>query len=249
MTTRPRAARRARHGAGHMNYWKLFTSRLVQDHRWVLLALPECVVELCAPFLGDPAPVVNATDSAGSYDVRALTRAIEQDVDTALVAVAGGDFDGVTCKLATSRTEVDQRSRSAIRAHTRRTAAAETRQPTARGHPMTPLETLGACPERPSSAAPLGRGGRRSLDLKRSGSAFHLDPPTPREPRSGRWRGPSSSPRPSPGGGGNGRGCSSTLRRGLVMRQRARRRTAHRLCGRTGGVGMVVPRIGLARER
>ena len=90
-----------------------------------LLALPECVIELRAPSMANFGPVINAADCAGSYTVRDLARAMERDVDSALVAVARGDFEGVTFQLAANALEVDQRSRTANRAHARRTASTE----------------------------------------------------------------------------------------------------------------------------
>lgn len=87
--------------------------------------LPDCVIEARVDSMATNPRTVNAADLAGTRAVRAFARALEQDTDTALVAVAQGAFEGVTISLATGMADLDRRLANAARAHKRRMSTDE----------------------------------------------------------------------------------------------------------------------------
>lgn len=65
-----------------------------------ILDLPECAVDLILNSLADTPPVLNPSEVGGSLTVRRLAHALDRDADAALVAVARGDYAGVSFSLA-----------------------------------------------------------------------------------------------------------------------------------------------------
>ena len=93
-----------------------------------LLALPECAVEAVLPTAAIQVKAANEHELNGTRTVRALARALEDDTDTALIAVARGDYEGVTFALA-DRATLTERGATARRAHQRRSASADEARP------------------------------------------------------------------------------------------------------------------------
>lgn len=91
-----------------------------------ILELPECAVEMIAASIGENPPPLNAEHCAGTYVVRDLTRHLDRDPDAALVAVARGDYAGVTFALG-DNLDVRRRAGNAARSDTRKTVTAPPR--------------------------------------------------------------------------------------------------------------------------
>jgi hypothetical protein len=83
-----------------------------------ILDLPECAVELVVNSLADTPPVLNPSELGGSLTVRRLAHALDREADAALVAVARGDYAGVSFSLA-DPDEQRRRAGNAQRAGTR----------------------------------------------------------------------------------------------------------------------------------
>lgn len=66
-----------------------------------ILNLPECNVERVTPAGLGASETVNPNEITGTLAVRKLDHDIRKDVDTALLGVARGDYEGVTFSLAT----------------------------------------------------------------------------------------------------------------------------------------------------
>lgn len=92
-----------------------------------ILSLPACAVEIVADSFATVAPVLNANELAGTYAVRDMARAVEKDTDYGLLAVARGDFPGVTLALGDGA-EQTRRAREAGRAFARSVAATAQRR-------------------------------------------------------------------------------------------------------------------------
>lgn len=84
-----------------------------------VLALPACVVEVVVPSFATKPPALNAAEMEGSETVRRLSRDLARDLDAALVAVARGEYPGVSFTLADPE-QLRARQAEADRAHTTR---------------------------------------------------------------------------------------------------------------------------------
>jgi hypothetical protein len=83
------------------------------------VGLPQCVVEAVTPsFYNDP-PILNAPDLDETYTVRRLVRDLTREIDATLVAVARGDYEGVTLSLGDQAAQ-RERALNAARADSRR---------------------------------------------------------------------------------------------------------------------------------
>jgi hypothetical protein len=113
-----------------------------------VVSLPAGVVEVRARSIATPAPTTNAHELSGTNEIRRFAKALEQDVDRALVLAARGEFAGITLSLAASTQEVRTRTRHASRAHSIRTASGiETAR---RDASRSGREGWGNAPPRPS---------------------------------------------------------------------------------------------------
>jgi hypothetical protein len=91
-----------------------------------IVDLPRCEVEVVADSFSDVKQAINGHQCTTTYIVRDLTKALERNTDAALLAVARGDFTGVSLSLG-NRAEVQERVANAVRSNSRRKATAEDR--------------------------------------------------------------------------------------------------------------------------
>lgn len=83
-----------------------------------VVSLPAAVVEQTQGTRNYTPITINERELAGTRAIRALGIAAKDDVDAALIAVARGDFEGITLNLATPHEHVERRKQAAA-AHQR----------------------------------------------------------------------------------------------------------------------------------
>lgn len=85
-----------------------------------ILALPTAVIEHVKPNLGESVVTINTSAMGPTLSIRKLANDAALDLDTALVNVAAGRYEGITLDLATP-SELNARRINATNAYTRKT--------------------------------------------------------------------------------------------------------------------------------